>query len=139
MIYKNESIKVNVGVTILFSNEGMTIQLEDRDSGITFCEVEATPEETTKILGRHGMASVKDCTVYSPEKIGKVLEMDTLEFEMPEKCEYGDKVRVAKSIAKEKCPNGWIEDAYFNSQRSFFRKDGKDYARTLLRRWVEAK
>lgn len=30
----------------------------------------------------------------------------------------------------------WVSDNYFQSQDSFFSKDGKNYARAVIRRWV---
>lgn len=30
----------------------------------------------------------------------------------------------------------WIPDAYFSSRNSYYSKNGKTYARTIIRRWI---
>ena len=41
-----------------------------------------------------------------------------------------------QKIAQSHLSDGWIADAYFGSQNSFFKKDGKQYARATIRRWL---
>lgn len=45
--------------------------------------------------------------------------------------------KAAADIADRVCPDGWIADHYFNSQNSFYYKDGQTWARTTIRRWVD--
>ena len=133
-------IPVNIGISRPQGgglDNTITIRVQDEDSRTHFLELSLTLENfALAITGLYGV----DCTaeVKHLERVGKVQEMDTLEFEMPQSSRFADGIKkIAVELAKEHCPEGWIADEGFNSQNSFFRRDDKDYARTTIRRWVE--
>lgn len=127
----------NAAITLLVNDGVVTIGLTDVDAGyITFAEVKLTPEQFTKALSRsaHIPCSIE---VFGLDTLNKIMEHKTIEFKMPEKYEYSDREKIAIRLAEENCPVGWISDNYFNSQNSFFIKDGSYYARCIIRRWVD--
>lgn len=63
-------------------------------------------------------------------------EWYTAIFELPE-ANYMNRKEVAIETIKTVCPDGWTPDLYFGSQNSFFRENGKEYARVTIRRWIE--
>jgi hypothetical protein len=69
------------------------------------------------------------------ERVGKKMELDTLEFQMPNDG-YSNRKETACAAVKSFCPIDWTPDMGFNSQGSFFTRDGKLWARTTIRRWV---
>ena len=69
------------------------------------------------------------------KKLNKKLEHKRFVFKLPPVDGWRDK-ETAKEIIQKVCPEGWKPDMGFNSQDSFFSKDGKEYARTTIRRWV---
>jgi len=133
-------MKLEGRLTILGNDKGITIEVEDYDSNITFLTIELTTEEFCQAaLGR--LASMRcELNVNGLEHVGKHMELDTLEFEMPSNMlnVYEPKVLRATAIerANEICPAGWVPDTYFGSQGSFSRKGGKLFAKTTIRRWV---
>ena len=50
---------------------------------------------------------------------------------------WHDRTRLAAEAFKPFCPVGWTSDDYFGFQHSFFMKDGEEWARVTVRRWVE--
>ena len=65
------------------------------------------------------------------------MENKTFEFKIPNDIGYGENRKaIAIQTAKHKCPIGWTPDEGFSSQGSFFSKNGQDYAKTTIRRWV---
>ena len=69
-----------------------------------------------------------------------VKEIDKIEFIIPNNISYQERNKIAYKKAKEyclsHCDTGWIPDNYFNSKNSFFTKNGQDYARCTIRRWI---
>lgn len=108
----------------------IAIEIKDVDANIEFLELEIGLEEFAKALT--GLAGA-ECEMQFRwlENVGKRVEIDTFEFE----CKR-DKQEAIRKV-KKLCPKEWRPSTYFGSQNSFFKKDGKDFARTTIRRWVE--
>lgn len=115
--------------------EYISIRLEDKDSHIKFVEVEVDYGEFTKALT--GLAG-SQCLLkfHNLENVGKIKEHDNISFIMPEH-NYDDKDKVASIAAISACPKGWEPSLYFRSQKSFYRIDGVEFARTTIHRWVD--
>ena len=124
-------------ISILVGREETTIEFRDAKAGITFAVAKLTPKQLSMALSRLGNTPC-DIVVRGLDKVGKVQEINRLSVEMPPDTRYGrDRVEIATKLAKEQCPEGWEPDYYFRSQDSFSTKDGKDYAKCTIRRWVE--
>lgn len=129
-------MKLDADITILGSEHGVTIEINDRDANSTICEIElSTKDFVSAAMGR--LAHVR-CTasVPCPERIGKQHEHKDLIFEMPE-CSYKDRTDTAIKEAEKSCPEGWFFSKYFGSQGSFWSVDHKNYAKTTIRRYVD--
>ena len=114
----------------------ISITVRDSDAGIEFLEIDISLESFAECIT--GLAYAEcDIEFSGLENVGKQIERDTIEFEIPEYIYFGTRKEIAYKLAKETAPDGWIVSNYFGSQSSFFRKDGKDYARTSISRWVE--
>lgn len=120
-------------ITILFERQGMRIELIDNQSSIMFAEIYLTSEEVTTAFSR---IAYTPCLIklYGLEKIGKKMEHKSFEFEIPDV--FMKLKENALQTIKKVCPPGWIPDKEFNSQGSFFRKDEKQFARCIIRRWI---
>lgn len=132
-------MKVDAQITILSSyDDSIKLKVYDKTSGVTFLDMTLTREQfINATMNRLGNTDVKSTYLCHLDKVGKTMEMQTLEFEMPDGSEFRDK-EVAAKIVHEKCPDGWTPDTGFSSQNSFFTKmksNGR-YARTTIRRWV---
>jgi len=131
-------MKLNDGrISILIDREKTVIELRDDDSSTMIARVELTPEQFSSAMSR---LAYTECSIeVFPEKydrVGKVMEHKTFEFKMPVK-KFGYDKETAKDIIKTLCPKGWIPELSFSSQGSFFMKDEKWWARTIIRRWVK--
>ena len=126
----------DASITILI-NEGRTfIDLHDENAAVTFIRIELTPAQLSQALSRqsHTKCEMEICDL---NVVGKKMEHKTIEFEIPVDCGYGeDRRKIAMEHAQKVCPEGWITENYFGSQNSFFYKDGKNYARCTIRRWL---
>lgn len=122
-------------VTFNSQHSVFKIELFDALSRVIFCKIELTPEDFVTALS--GLAHV-NCAgeVFNLDKIGKKKIHESFVFEMKETI-YEEKINKAEELAKKLCPEGWEPVLHFNSQNSFFQKDGKRYARTTIRRWVD--
>ena len=125
-------------VSILFSDEGLTIRLQDDNSSLNVVEINLDAKQTCQALSRLSHTHCK-FEAFGIENLGKDMQHVSLEFS------YGDDelsnrptAEVLKELADKACPEGWVHDNYFNSQGSFFRRDGKAMARTRMRRWVDS-
>jgi hypothetical protein len=121
-------------VTILCSEDKVTIEFHDEDSNTTFAKATMNPEAFTAAIGRLYYVDA-DIEVRGLDRVGKVHETAQHEFEIGEG--VGKDPVVLYGIAKATAPEGWTPDNYFGSQGSFFTRDGKRYARCTIRRWVE--
>lgn len=125
----------NSRITILVNSEETIIELFDYKSFITFARIKLTPEQLSSALSRMSHTACKSVEVIGLDKLNKTLEHEVLEFEIPY-VSYKERDAVAAKIATEQCPEGWEPDNYFGAQGSYFTKDGKEYARVTIRRWV---
>lgn len=125
--------KFNAQISILASYDDLIkIIIHDKDASLDIIELQLTREQfINATMNRLSNTDVKSSIAHGIENIGKKLEMDTLTFEIPEDIMHSD---LAK-LAIKSTPVGWYPDLHFNSQNSFFSKDGKYYARTTMRKW----
>ena len=128
-------MKIKAKVTVLFSHDGMTIEVDDSDAVITFCKIELNQEQTCQVMSRLGNVECK-CEVFGLDKVGKQREREMIEFPIGV-VGYGiERKKLAALEAKKHCPVGWEPDGYFGSQNSFFEKEGVAWARCSIRRWA---
>lgn len=113
----------------------ISIKVKDIDAGIEFLNIKIPYAEFTQCLT--GLA-YQDCEfdIRGVENIGKKLETDTISFEVFRSYYKRDDEELIY-LAEEATPPGWICSKYFGSQSSFFMSEGKKFARTSIRRWVE--
>ena len=124
-------------ITILFHSErGMTIEIQDAESGLHIMDINVpSSDNVVAVLSR--LACVPcDCRILQTDNIGKTRINGNLEFEMPEH-DYLNRKEIASIQADIECPEGWEVNKYFNSQDSFFTKDGKEYARCHMVKYVD--
>lgn len=132
-------MKLDGKITLLVGSDYTTITIQDALSSLVICEVTLTPEQLSSALSR--LANT-DCSIEvfpaNAQKWGKKMEVSTLEFELPEHLINSKRDSpLLKEHAQSVAPDGWKIDGYFGSQGSFFKKDGTEYARCNMRRWVE--
>jgi len=124
----------NPKITILFGSDSTTIELHDSPSSTTFLRVKLTPEQLSSALSRLSYTSC-EAEISGVDRIGKTLEFKKIEFPLS-----SNGTHLLKDTAKKEQYNfiseGWESDCYFNSQDSFFTKDGIQHARVTVRRWV---
>lgn len=128
-------MKIKAGVTLLFRDDGASLYVEDRDAGVRFLSIDLTPEATLQMLSRLSNTYC-DAEVRGLDHVGKVMEVSKHEFKMP-KATWGERKEVAVKEAVATCPKGWTSLGYFGSQDSFFQRDGEEWARVTIRRWVD--
>jgi hypothetical protein len=126
---------INATITLLASREGVVLHLEDEDSGARFFSGALSTEMFTAALGRLACCKFEVATVSGLDKIGKVRQIDNIQFEMPDSDSYNKKIAAKRAV--DNCPEGWEPDLYFDSQGSFVMKDRKNYANCTIRRWVD--
>ena len=127
-------MKLEGKISILINRDETTIEIEDESANVKFVKVKLTPEQLSAALSRQ-ISIECELEVKGLEKIGKVHENKTFEFEIPETIPTRGNQLELQKIAQSQLSDGWIADAYFGSQNSFFKKDGKQYARVTIRRW----
>lgn len=128
-------------ITILVDGNGARIEVEDESSGIRFLKINLSAEQFMACLGR--LANVEcDLELQGLEQVGKALEVGEYEFKIPAEL-YSHRYTnrnffddAAQELAQSQLTDGWIADSYFGSQGSFFQKDGEQWARVTIRRWV---
>jgi len=140
--------KINGKITILIDREQTRIEVYDDDSNITFLEIELTPEQLSSVLSRLGRTDCQSMKVRSLNRVGKVDENKTFEFEIPYDVykirntgasEYNKSLGDYSQKILDQENDGWVSDRYFQSQNSIFFVDEKPHARCIARRWVEKK
>lgn len=124
-------------ITMLFNENGATIEVHDRTSALTFIEIELNQEQVCRILSRQGYVECKNVEVFNLDRINKKLVHKPFEFKIGAKniTYYKDEKKIAQETLVKVCPDGWTPDLSFDSQGSFFTKDGIRYARTTIRKW----
>jgi len=129
-------MKVNLSVTMLLGEEGMRVELNDKDAGVPVARFQLTADQTCQLFGRLSNIPV-EADVYNLDKVGKQLEFKTLKFDLPEHT-LSNRKEVAIKEALRVCPEGWVPDEYFGSQDSFVHDGrGKTIASTLIRKWAK--
>ena len=132
--------EIAVDVTILCGSDGwVEMEFEDSVASTRFLTLRMSAKEFTAALGRLSHSKATG-TVRGLERVGKVHQCDTLEVALPFGDEYVDRkelVPVAVKAIKKVCPEGWIPSMYFGGQSSFFKRDGRQYARVTIRRYID--
>ena len=132
--------EINARISILSSYEdSINIVVEDKDAGVRFLVMSLTREEfVNAAMNRRACVNVSKTEVFALDKIGKKEEYKEFEFEIPTTTSLDkNQKEIAIEIVKKMCPEGWVPDTHFGSQNSFFKKNGKPYVRTMIRRWVD--
>jgi len=131
-------MRINAEVSILFDDDGLKIEVNDADAGISFLELHLNQEQTCKALSRLDNTGCETAEVWGLEHVGKTQEHEMFEFQLPAGTDlYNRDKRAAITEIDRVCPLGWKADHHFSSQGSFFTKDDQPWARTTIRRWVE--
>ena len=123
-------------ITLLINEDGIYLELLDKESFQAFAKVQLHQDQTCRVLSRQGMVK---CNIrYAGlDRVGKKLETDHIEFPMPDNVAWKDRDAVAYNEACKICPEGWVVGEYFGSKGSFFYdKSGKEHGRATIRRWV---
>jgi len=128
-------MKVEGRISILINRENTTIEIQDEKANARFVTVTLTPEQLSAALSRQ-MAVECELVVKGLEKVGKKHENKYFEFEIDENIRSSKYENELHKIAESLLTDGWVADRYFSSQNSFFKKDGKQYARCIIRRWI---
>ena len=137
MKYRNEMIPLDLKLTILCDRNEVRIEIEDKASSLRIAEITVQPKDFTAMLGRLACVPAQGSVLISDD-IGKTMEVDEIAFPI-DYSGYSHEVKkeAAEKSAVQHCPKGWQPDLYFGSQNSFFVKDGQQYARAVIRRWVK--
>ncbi len=133
-------MKIKGKISILIGSDRTTIKLFDEDAYVTFASVTLTPEQLSEALSR--LANTEcELELKGLDKLGKKMEHKQFVFEVPgqqsswQLRNFEELTGVAQSILDNE-NEGWICEGYFGARDSFFEKDGKKYARCIVRRWV---
>ena len=129
-------MKIKGRITILIDRDQTRISIEDDQASIILAEIVIDPMTLNTILSRQAYVPC-EVEVGDLSKIGKKHENKEFEFELPK--EFWDFNRDHKKLAEYAntlLEDGWVADPYFDRQGSFFSKDGKHYAKCVIRRWV---
>lgn len=116
------------------------LNLECNNSWTQFVEVRIKHEDFCRALMGRGDTHIEFHT-RGLDKIGLFRVQETITFELPEDVDRWDDEGVKKlnELAQTAAGDGWIASTYFGSQNSFFRKDGKEYARTQKYKFLTEK
>ena len=124
-------------ITLLFSHDGCEIELTDWSSTITFAKVKLNQKQTCQALSRLCDTSCV-IEVNNLDKVGKKRIQEELIIELPKETRWDEEVKTAKKLAIKATENTeWKPSLSFDSQDSFFTKDGKKYARTRKLKWID--
>jgi hypothetical protein len=130
MKLKKPSIDILIGV------EFTEITIRDGSSNIEFVKVKLTTGQLSAALSRQIHVEC-DAEVRCLDKIGKTHENKYFEFEVPEGTKNSvNLVLLCNEALNNEGMSEWVSDQHYSSQNSFFKKDGKRYARVIVRRWV---
>jgi len=124
-------------ITFLINRDNTSISIGCHESGMTIVELNLNPDQLSAILSRQG--HVKCDVIFNDgnsNKFGKKMENKYFEFEISKEVRSRKETNELHQIALKEVEEGWIPDMYYGSQNSFFQKDGKDFARCTIRRWV---
>lgn len=125
----------NPKITMLIYSQYTEIEIIDSNANTTLAHIRLTPEQLSAILS--GKCYVNcECTTGDLTRIGKKHETKMFEFEITYSKTKEDLTIACIEALFAQGMHEWVSDNYYKSQDSFFSKDGKDYARTTIRRWV---
>ena len=88
------------------------------------------------VLSRQGCVDC-ECITGDLCKIGKKHENKYFEFEVTYSSSEDDLALACNEALFREGMHEWVSDNYYRSQNSLFKKDGKNYARATIRRWVD--
>ena len=128
-------MKLEGRISVLINRDGTTIEVEDENANAMFLKITLTPEQLSAALSRQKAVEC-EIEVRGLEKIGKKHENKRFEFEIPSDLASSRNENELQKLAQSLLSDGWIAERYFSSQDSFFKKDGVQYARCTIRRWV---
>jgi len=112
----------------------ISIRVEDCVSGIEFMDLEIPLAGFAEALT--GLAMVDcDADVRALENVGKQHEHEIIEFRVGD-VNWDQRQVNACLMAHKATPPGWYPPTYFGSQHSFFERDGEQWARGNMERWV---
>jgi len=125
--------KIEAQITIMAMYDDLIyVTIYDKNAGARFVEMELTREQfINAVMNRLAMTEVKKTRVCNLDKVGKKIEYKPFTFEIPER----GSAEAARKAVLAVCPLGYIPDMDFASQDTFSEKDGKFYAKTIIRRW----
>ena len=123
----------NPKITMLINPDYTEIEITDSDANETIAKVKLTPEQLSTILSRQGYVNC-ECSTGDLTRIGKKHENKYFYFEITDSKE--DLTLACNEALFKQGMQEWVPENYYQSQKSFFSKGGKDYARTVIRRWV---
>lgn len=116
--------------------EYVIIEVECEKSGTRFLELRISHADMMKAIQRSGDQKCK-IKCRGLHQVGKKMEHKQFEFPFDRrKIPFKELDEMASREAIRVCPEGWYPDLYFGSKNSFFTKDGTEWARTIIRRWV---
>jgi hypothetical protein len=146
---KNENV-LDGGITILFDNDGLSIEIVDSLSSVKIVKATLTPEQTVQALSRLNRTDCKITVAPNINVIGKKMIVENLDFLLPNGIDrystYSPKIREklfeeAKRLCAEKSKDNpsepWSPDNYFGSQDSFFSKGKEYWVRAIIRKWTK--
>lgn len=128
-------MKLDANISILVSEDGVRIEIEDDLSNETIANIELSSDVFCAALGR---LSYNRCELEmgDKDKFGKKMINKKFEFKLPTS-NFHNRESIAKEEIKKVCPIGWEFNNYFSSQGSFFKKGDESWARCTIRQWVE--
>lgn len=125
-------------VSLLVSSEGATLEVHDANASCVILRADFTPHEFCSMLGRIAMVKA-DLKIYDLSKVGKTHENKRFEFEILDSLANSKNAAILKNIAQSHLDaegEGWVADSHFSSKDTFFKKDGIQFARVTVRRWI---
>lgn len=126
----------NARISMLVNKDYTDIEIEDNDSLTVIVKIQLTPEQLSQMLSRQAYVKCEKCQTGNLSKVGKKHENKTFEFEVAfSKAQKELELACNMALLEQKMYE-WVPDTYYQSQNSFFMKDGKEWARTTIRRWV---
>jgi len=134
-----EKLPMSLSINRVISNaedDYIKIEVCDENSCNTFVTLKLSLKDYAMCIS--GLSGAKcEGEVRCLDRVGKKHEHKIFEFPLgPEdEVDFRDKKK-AREIIQEVCPEGWIPDTSFNSQKSFFSKNNQRWASTTIRRWV---
>lgn len=130
-----EKMNIKGQITIRISGDGATIEIDDKNASTRILNITLTAEQLCKAMGRQAHVEC-DIEVGVLERVGKIHENKDFEFQINESFASSKFSKELQQIAQSELTDGWIAETYFSSQNSFFKKDGKQFARVTIRRWI---